>query len=71
MQLLQILRAIKPRVNIWMESLSSKYDPTHFKNEREKLWLRQQSSHYIGEVVKVGYGLSVSKWSKGRCLNST
>ena len=67
MQLLQILRAIKPSAHIWTEIILAKYDRPHFKNEREKLWLRQQSSHYIGEVVKVGYWPSVVKW----CLKST
>ena len=67
MQLLQILRAIKPSAHIWTEIILAKYDRPHFKNEREKLWSRQQSSHYIGEVVKVGYWLSVVKW----CLKST
>ena len=50
-----------------IERSCAKDDHPHFKNEREKLWSRQQSSHYIGEVVKVGYWLSVVKW----CLKST
>ena len=67
MQLLQILLAIKPSAHIWTEIILAKYQRPHLKNEREQLWLRRQSSHYIGEVVKVGYWLSVVKW----CLKST
>ena len=53
----QTLTKINTHAPIWMESLSSKDEPSHFKNEREQLRVRQQSSHYIGEVVKVGYWL--------------
>ena len=71
MQLLQILLQIKPPSHIWTEIILAKYERPHFKNERAKVTVRRRPSHYIGEIVKVGYGLSVSKWSKGGCLNST
>ncbi len=45
---------LKPRVHIWMERLRAKYERPHLKNEREQLWVRLRSSHYIGEIVKVG-----------------
>ena len=66
-QRLQILEKINSPTRIWMERLRAKYERPHFKNEREQLWLRRQSSHYMGEVVKVGYWPSVIKW----CLKST
>ena len=45
---------MKPSVHIWMERLRAKYDRPHLKNEREQLEPRLRSSHYIGEIVKVG-----------------
>ena len=36
MQLLPILKALKPPTHIWIESLSSKYDPPQVKNDREQ-----------------------------------
>ena len=50
MQLLQILLAIKPSAHIWTEIIFAKYQPPHFKNEREKLWVRQQPYHYIEKI---------------------
>ena len=47
---------LKPSVHIWMERLRAKYERPHLKNEREKLRERLRSSHYIGEIVKVGFG---------------
>ena len=41
MQLLPIHKALKPPTHIWIESLSSKYDPPQVKNEREKLIVRR------------------------------
>ena len=50
MQLLQIRMAIKPSAHIWTEIIFAKYQPPHFKNEREKLWVRQQPYHYIEKI---------------------
>ncbi len=49
MQLLQILRAIKPTPLIWTEIILAKYDRPQVKNEREQLWLLQQTRHYMGK----------------------
>ena len=49
-QRLQILEKINSPTRIWMERLRAKYEPPHFKNEREQLWLRQQSHHYIKKI---------------------
>ena len=57
MQLLQIILKINTHYHTWTEIILAKYQPPHFKNEREQLRVRQQSSHYIGELVKVGYWL--------------
>ena len=54
-QLAQILEPINSAIHTWMESLSSKDDRPRMKNEREQLWELQRPSHYIGEIVKVGY----------------
>ena len=62
---------LKPRVHIWMERLRANYERPQLKNEREQLRVLLRSSHYIGEIVKVGYGLSVAKWSIERRLKST
>ena len=47
MQLLQILRAIKPRVNIWIEIILAKYDRPQVKNEREHPVVHLRSRHYM------------------------
>ena len=46
---------MKPSAHIWMERLRAKYERSRLKNERVKLRVRLRSSHYIGEIVKVGY----------------
>ena len=48
---------MKPPVHIWIERLRAKYDRSRLKNEREHPVVRLGSSHYIGEIVKVGYWL--------------
>ena len=48
---------MKPSVHIWMERLRAKYDRSRLKNEREHPVGLLGSSHYIGEIVKVGYWL--------------
>ena len=49
MQLLQILRAIKPSAHIWTEIILAKYDRPQVKNGREQLGLLQRPYHYIEE----------------------
>ena len=49
MQLLQILRAIKPPSLIWTEIILAKYDRPQVKNEREQLDPLLWPSHYIEE----------------------
>ena len=49
-QRLQILLQIKMQVPQWIESLSSKDDRPHFKNERAKLVLLQQPYHYMEKI---------------------
>ena len=47
MQLLQILRAIKPPALIWIEIILAKYERPQFKNGRAKLVSHQQPYHYM------------------------
>ena len=50
MQLLQILRAIKPPSLIWTEIILAKYDRPQVKNGRAQLVARQQPHHYIEKI---------------------
>ena len=45
---------MKPSAHIWMERLRAKYYRPHLKNERVRPRAHLRSSHYIGEIVKVG-----------------
>ena len=47
MQLLQILRAIKPPTLIWTEIILAKYDRPQVKNEREHPVVHLRSRHYM------------------------
>ena len=47
MQLLQILRAIKPSAHIWTEIILAKYDRPQVKNEREHPVVHLRSRHYM------------------------
>ena len=50
MQLLQIILKINTHYHTWTEIILAKYQPPHFKNEREQLRVRQQSHHYIKKI---------------------
>ena len=49
MQLLPILKALKPPTHIWMERSCAKYFRPHFKNEREKLGARRSSHDLVSQ----------------------
>ena len=50
MQLLQILRPIKPTPLIWTEIILAKYDRPQVKNGRAQLVARQQPYHYMEKI---------------------
>ena len=50
MQLLPILRAIKPTPLIWTEIILAKYDRPQVKNEREHPGVLLRPHHYIEKI---------------------